>query len=31
MMVRIAVLQAMNHHVVREFNPDRQDHHWGSG
>jgi hypothetical protein len=26
---RIAVLQALRRHVVREFNPDRKDTHWG--
>ena len=25
----IGVMQALNRHVVREFNPDRKDHHWG--
>ena len=26
---RIATLRAINRHVVREFNPDRKDTHWG--
>jgi hypothetical protein len=26
---RIATLRAVNRHAVREFNPDRKDHHWG--
>jgi hypothetical protein len=26
---RIAVMQAINRHVVRVFNRDRKDHHWG--
>jgi hypothetical protein len=26
---RIATLRAINRHAVREFNPDRKDHHWG--
>jgi hypothetical protein len=25
---RIAVMQALRRHVVREFNPDCKDHHW---
>jgi hypothetical protein len=25
---RIATLRAINRHAVREFNPDRKDHHW---
>ena len=29
MLARIGVMQALNRHVVREFNPDRKDHHWG--
>jgi hypothetical protein len=29
MMARIGVMRALNRHVVREFNPDRKDHHWG--
>jgi hypothetical protein len=29
MMARIAVMRALNRHVVREFNPDRKDTHWG--
>jgi len=27
---RIATLQALNRHQVRQFNPDRKDPHWGS-
>jgi hypothetical protein len=26
---RIATLRAINRDAVREFNPDRKDHHWG--
>ena len=26
---RIGVMQAINRHVVRVFNPDRKDPHWG--
>jgi hypothetical protein len=26
---RAATLQAIHRHKVREFNPDRKDHHWG--
>jgi hypothetical protein len=26
---RIGVMRALNRHVVREFNPDRKDTHWG--
>jgi hypothetical protein len=26
---RIGVMKALNRHVVREFNSDRKDHHWG--
>src|ERR1700736_2916127 len=29
MLARIGVMQALNRHVVREFNPDRKPHHWG--
>jgi hypothetical protein len=29
MMARIGVMRALNRHVVRQFNPDRKDHHWG--
>jgi hypothetical protein len=29
MLARIGVMRALNRHVVREFNPDRKDHHWG--
>ena len=29
MMARIGVMKARNRHVVREFNPDRKDPHWG--
>jgi hypothetical protein len=28
MMARIGVMRALNRHHVREFNPDRKDHHW---
>jgi hypothetical protein len=28
MLARIGVMRALNHHV-REFNPNRNDHHWG--
>jgi hypothetical protein len=27
--VRFGVMRALNRHVVREFNPDRKDTHWG--
>jgi hypothetical protein len=26
---RIGVMQALNRHVERVFNPERKDHHWG--
>jgi hypothetical protein len=26
---RIGVMRALNRHVVREFNPDRKETHWG--
>ena len=29
MFARIGVMQALNRHVVREFNPDSKDPHWG--
>ena len=29
MMARIGILRALNRHLVREFNPDRKDIHWG--
>jgi hypothetical protein len=29
MMARIGVMRALNRNVVREFNPDRKDTHWG--
>jgi hypothetical protein len=29
MLARIGVMQALNRHVERLFNPDRKDHHWG--
>jgi hypothetical protein len=29
MMARIGIMKALNRHHVREFNPDRKDHHWG--
>jgi hypothetical protein len=29
MLARIGVMKALNRHHVREFNPDRKDHHWG--
>jgi hypothetical protein len=29
MMARIGVMRALNRHVVREFNTDRKDPHWG--
>jgi hypothetical protein len=29
MMARIGMLRALNRHVVRTFNPDRKDSHWG--
>jgi hypothetical protein len=29
MFARIGVMRALNRHIVRAFNPDRKDHHWG--
>jgi hypothetical protein len=29
MFARIGVMRALNRGHVREFNPDRKDHHWG--
>jgi hypothetical protein len=29
MHAQIGMLRALNHHVGREFNPDRKDTHWG--
>jgi hypothetical protein len=29
MFARIGIMRALNRNVVREFNPDRKDHHWG--
>jgi hypothetical protein len=29
MMARIGFMQALNRNVVREFNPDRREAHWG--
>jgi hypothetical protein len=29
MMARIGIMRALNRGVVREFNPDRKDTHWG--
>jgi hypothetical protein len=29
MLARIGVMQALNRHVERVFNPNRKDHHWG--
>jgi hypothetical protein len=29
MLARIGVLKALHRSVVREFNPDRKDTHWG--
>ena len=29
MLARIGIMRALNRHHVREFNPDRKDHHWG--
>ena len=29
MLARIGVMRALNRHHLREFNPDRKDHHWG--
>jgi hypothetical protein len=29
MFARVGIRRALNRKVVREFNPDRKDHHWG--
>jgi hypothetical protein len=29
MFARIGIMRALNRNVVRVFNPDRKDHHWG--
>jgi len=29
MFARIGIMRALNRHVVRTFNPDRKDSHWG--
>jgi hypothetical protein len=29
MFARIGIMRALNRNHVREFNPDRKDHHWG--
>jgi hypothetical protein len=29
MLARIGVMRALNRNVVREFNPDRKEAHWG--
>ena len=29
MMARIGVMRALNRHVLREFNPERKETHWG--
>ena len=29
MFARIGVMQVLNRHHIREFNPDRKDTHWG--
>jgi hypothetical protein len=29
MLTRIGIMRALNRHVERVFNPDRQEHHWG--
>ncbi|HEY3791890.1 MAG TPA: hypothetical protein VGM09_08665 [Bradyrhizobium sp.] len=29
MFARIGIMRALNRHVERVFNPDREDHHWG--
>jgi hypothetical protein len=26
---RIDIMRALNRHLIREFNPNRKDHHWG--
>jgi hypothetical protein len=28
MSARVAVIQALNRHIARVFNPDHKDHHW---
>ena len=30
MFARIGIMRALNRHVVRKFNPDRNDSHWGN-
>jgi hypothetical protein len=29
MMARVGIMRALNRHIVRTFNPDRKDFHWG--
>ena len=29
MLIRIRVMRALNRGHIREFNPDRKEHHWG--
>jgi hypothetical protein len=29
MFARVGVMRTLNRHHVREFNPDRKEHHWG--
>jgi hypothetical protein len=29
LLARMGMMQAVNRHHVREFNPERKDHHWG--
>jgi hypothetical protein len=29
MFARIGIMRALNRHHVRQFNPNRKDHHWG--
>jgi hypothetical protein len=29
MLARIGIMQALNRHVERVFDPPRKDHHWG--
>jgi hypothetical protein len=31
MFARIGIMRALNRGHVREFNPDRKDHHWAAG
>jgi hypothetical protein len=31
MFARIGIMRALNRGHVREFDPDRKDHHWGAG